>query len=75
MSEKTVKCSCGGLMKFSRTIDFKIGATDSDLIPLLELPKVSEGILPLDIYVCPNCGRIEFFASKEIKDSLLRLAK
>ena len=75
MSEETVKCSCGAPMKFSHTVDFKIGTKDSDLIPLLELPKTNEGIFPLDVFVCPNCGRIEFFAPKEIKISLLRLAK
>ena len=62
-------------MKFSRTIDFKIGAKDSDLIPLLELPKTNGGILPLDVYVCEACGQVQFFAPLEIKESLLRLAK
>ena len=74
MSEKTVKCSCGALMEFSRAIDFKIGAKDSDLIPLLELPKVSEGILSLDVHVCPSCGKIELYAPGEVKKSLLRVA-
>lgn len=61
-------------MRFACTVDFRIGASESDLSSLLNLPQNSEGILPLDVYICPNCGRVELFASKEIEDSLLRIA-
>jgi predicted RNA-binding Zn-ribbon protein involved in translation (DUF1610 family) len=31
-------------------------------------------ILPLEIYVCPQCGRVELFADDETKQRLLKLA-
>jgi len=75
MAKNEVKCPfCDALMKFSHCVNFKvdIGTKDTDLVLLL--PKTNECILPLDIFVCSNCGGIQFFASKEIKDSLLRVA-
>ena len=70
MAKNEVKCPfCDALMKFSHCVDFQISIVGSDL------PKVKGAILPLDLSICPACGLIQFFASDEIKDSLLRLAK
>jgi len=72
MNEKK-KCTCGGTMQFSHTVDLKTGGiADSEL--LLGLPKINQGILSLNIYVCEACGQVRFFAPKEIKDSLLHVA-
>jgi len=73
MSEKTVKCSCGALMKFSHCVDFKIGGNSGQGLKLL-FPEVSETTLPLNVFICPKCAKIELFAPEQIKESLLRVA-
>jgi len=78
MAKNKVKhCSCGADIRFAFTADFKIGNSGHDLKLLfpLQLPKINECIFPLDVFVCSNCGRIEFFAGEAIKGTLLRLAK
>jgi hypothetical protein len=65
--------SCGGEMKFAFAADFRIGASRLEL-PGLELPTNNEGIFPLDVFVCSSCGKIDFYAGPEIKESLLRVA-
>lgn len=55
-------------MEFSHCVDFKIGIAGSDP------PKAKGAILPLDLFICPACGLIQFFAGDEIKSSLLRVA-
>lgn len=69
------KCTCGGTMQFSHTVDLKTGGIADSSELLLGLPKINQGILSLDIYVCEACGQVLFFAPLEIKASLLRLAK
>ena len=69
------KCpNCGAELKFSVVVDFQIGAKSSNLIKQLELPKTEEGVLPLSLFVCHECGSVQFFAPKEIQQSLLNLA-
>ena len=76
MAKNQVKrCSCGADIRFAFTVDFKVGNSGQDVNKLFpESPKVSEGILPLDIYICPGCGKVELHAGKEIKNALLRVA-
>jgi len=76
MNKKDNKnCYCGGVMRFAYTADFRVGGTDGSLKLLFgELAKVDENRLPLNIYVCPICGKIELYAGESIKGSLLRLA-
>jgi len=78
MAKKEVKrCSCGADIRFAFTADFKIGNSGQGLKSLfpLQLPKANAGILPLDVYVCEACGQVRLQAPKEIKDSLLRVAR
>ena len=76
MSEKEDnKCSCGTVMRFAYTADFRVGGTSGSWKLLLgELAEVGENMFPLNIYVCPKCSKIELYAGESIKESLLRLA-
>ncbi len=65
--------SCGSEMKFAFAADFRFGASELDM-PGLELPQNNEGLLPLDVFVCSSCGKIDFYAGPEIKQSLLNIA-
>jgi hypothetical protein len=62
-------------MKFSHTVDFRTGAGGK--ITLLPYQKSGPNIslLPLNVFVCPDCGKIELFAGEAIKDALLRVAE
>jgi hypothetical protein len=76
MSENVKKCcSCGAVLKFAYDADFRVGGTgDQDNLLFGEFVEVSENVFPLNVYVCSNCGKIELFADREIKNSLLRIA-
>jgi predicted nucleic-acid-binding Zn-ribbon protein len=68
--------NCRNPMKFSYAVDLKTGGiadiADSEL--LVGLPKLPQGILTLNLHVCQKCGAVQFFASEEIKKSLLNIA-
>lgn len=70
------KCSsCGAITRFAFSADFRVGGTGGAWKLILgELAEVGESTIPLDIHVCPSCGKIELFATEEIKNSLLRIA-
>ena len=75
---KARKCSnCGNILQFSHVVDFKIGQTDSDLISLLISPPKNseEGLLPLEVFICPACGCVQLVAGPEIKNSLVRISE
>jgi hypothetical protein len=68
-------CSCGTLMKFACTFDFRTGGTPEKFeFPFDKLADVKVNLLPLNVYVCPDCGRIELKAGKAIQDALLHIA-
>jgi predicted RNA-binding Zn-ribbon protein involved in translation (DUF1610 family) len=75
MSE-TKKCpSCGGELQFAERADFRVGGTSGGWKLLFgELAEIGEGMIPLNIYVCPQCGRIELFADEETKRRLLQVS-
>ena len=76
MAKNEVKCSCGAITRFALSADFRVGGTGGAWKLILgELAEVGESMIPLDIYVCPSCGKIELFAGEEIKSTLLRLAE
>jgi len=74
--DKIVKCcSCGAMMRFAYTADFRTGGTTGKWKLLLgEWAEVGKSMLPLNVYICPNCGKIELFAGDAIKDALQRVA-
>lgn len=68
------KCSsCGSILEFAFEGVFKVSENSDPLFP--ELPRVGESLIPMNIYVCPSCGKIELFVGEAIKSTLLRLAE
>lgn len=60
---------------FTYTADFRTGGTAGKWKLLVgESAEIGESVLPLNVYVCPDCGKVELFAGDAIKDSLLRIA-
>jgi hypothetical protein len=62
-------------MQFAERAEFRIGGTSGGWKLLFgEWAELGETMIPMYIYVCPDCGRIELFADEETKQRLLRLA-
>jgi hypothetical protein len=75
MSENAVKnCMCGAAMEFAEKASFRVGGTSGAWKLLFgEWAELGESMIPLNIYVCPQCGKIELFADEETKGRLLSL--
>ena len=72
MSEFKKCSSCGSTLVFSHEANFKVGGTSGGLKLLFgEWAELGENMIPMNIYVCPNCGKIEFFATNRVKEALL----
>jgi predicted RNA-binding Zn-ribbon protein involved in translation (DUF1610 family) len=69
------KChSCGVELQFAERVDFRVGGTGGGWKLLFgEWAELGESMIPLNIYVCPECGRIDLFADEETKKRLLQL--
>ncbi len=76
MAEDTKKCSsCGYTARLVYTADFRIGGTSGGWKLLFgEWAELGEEMIPLNVYFCGNCGKIELYASEELKRKLLRAA-
>ncbi len=73
MSE-TKKCPiCGFEMQFAGENSFRIGGTSGGWKLLFgEWAELGENMIPLLVYVCPNCGKVEFYASEKMRQRLIR---
>jgi hypothetical protein len=73
MNNKT--CTCGATIQFAETASFRVGGTSGGWKLLFgEWAELGESMIPLDIYICPECGRIELVAGQETKQRLLKLS-
>ncbi|MEM3464703.1 MAG: hypothetical protein QXL91_07540 [Candidatus Bathyarchaeia archaeon] len=76
MSEHRVrKCPlCNVELQFAQKVPFRIKGT-SGVWKLFfgELAELGEELLSFELYVCPKCGEVRFFADEKSKQSLLRL--
>ena len=72
--KEPMRCSCGAAMRFTVIADFRLGAGGKVKFLLGESTTADLSLLPLNVYVCPECGKVELFASDAIKDALLDIA-
>lgn len=62
---REIEClRCQTKMKYLKTENIQLGKTGWILG---DLPNLLSGALEVAIYICPNCGKIEFFQAKEKK--------
>jgi len=67
--------TCNLEMEFAERADFRVGGTSGGWNLLFgEWAELGESMIPLQIYVCPQCGRVELFADEETKQRLLKLS-
>ncbi len=60
-------------MQFAGENSFRIGGTSGGWKLLFgEWAELGENMIPLLVYVCPNCGKVEFYASEKMRQRLIR---
>ncbi|HEX4920122.1 MAG TPA: hypothetical protein VFV92_05215 [Candidatus Bathyarchaeia archaeon] len=66
------KCpSCNVEMRDMGDVPFRTGGTSGAAHLLFgNWAELGEGLLHLDAFVCHSCGRVEFFADSQTRDSL-----
>jgi predicted RNA-binding Zn-ribbon protein involved in translation (DUF1610 family) len=70
------RCSCGDTMQFAEEAKFRVGGTSGGWkLVFGEWAELGESMIPLSIFVCPTCGKIELFASEETKQKLLSIGR
>lgn len=61
--ERNLKClRCGADMKYFSRESFQLGQAS---FLFGQLPNLMAGSMQADIYVCPECGKIEFFTAQD----------
>jgi hypothetical protein len=71
--EKCQTCSLD--MEFVERASFRVGGTSGGWKLLFgEWAELGESMIPLNVHVCPKCGRIGLFADEETKQRLLKLS-
>lgn len=58
-------------MKLLGECDFRIGGYPGDVKLIFRIAEVGEGVVPLHVYMCPKCGRLELFADEKARKVLL----
>jgi len=65
--KRELKClRCNQQMDYLKSERIQLGQTG---FFLGDLPNLMAGALEVDIYVCNNCGKIEFFQAEEQEDT------
>lgn len=65
--DEDLKClRCGGMMKYIKSQKLQLG--EAGWI-LGDLSNLLSGALKVDIYICNQCGKIEFFQTESESDS------
>jgi predicted RNA-binding Zn-ribbon protein involved in translation (DUF1610 family) len=67
------KCkTCGVEIQFAGENAFRTGGTSGGWKFLFgEWAELDENVMPLLLYVCPKCGKVEFYANKKIRQRLI----
>ncbi len=74
MSQTGKKCiACGNIFRFLYNANFRIGGTSGGWkIVFGEWAELGEQMLPMEVYACPICGKIELYANQEMKQQFQR---
>ena len=65
---KNMPClRCGHDMNHIKTEKLQLGQTGWILG---DLPNLLAGAMEVDIYTCPNCGKLEFYLAEEAEEEL-----
>ncbi len=68
LMERELLClRCGVEMRYVKREKIQLGETGWILG---DLPNLFAGAMAVDIYVCPDCGKIEFFSAQAVEEEL-----
>jgi len=69
MSGITRKCSsCGQNSQYVYTAKFRVGGTSGGMKLLFgEWAELGEEMIPMYVFVCPRCGKIELYATDDLR--------
>ncbi len=75
-SQRRLKCpTCDRIMDAYYGVPFRVGGTGPGMRLLIGAwAELGEEPVPIDTYVCPQCGRILQYANKATRDRLRRSA-
>ena len=76
MSGNIRKCSyCGQNAQFVYTAEFRVGGTSGGAKLILgEWAELGESMIPMYVFVCPNCGKIELYATEDLRQQAIKIA-
>jgi hypothetical protein len=76
MSGNIRKCSvCGQNAQFVYSAQFRVGGTSGGMKLLLgEWAELGESMIPMYVFVCPNCGKIELYATDDLRQKAVKAA-
>lgn len=76
MSTNIRKCSsCGHDAQYIYTAQFRVGGTSGGMKLLFgEWAELGESMIPLYVFVCPNCGKTELYATEDLRQRASRVA-
>lgn len=69
MTQNTRKCSaCGQSANYVYTANFRVGGTSGGIKLLFgEWAELGEEMIPMYVFVCPYCGKVELYATEEMR--------
>ena len=76
MSGNIRKCSaCGQNAQFVYSAQFRVGGTSGGMQLLFgEWAELGESMIPMYVFVCPNCGKIELYATEDLREKAVKVA-
>ena len=76
MSGNIRKCSyCGQNAQYVYTAQFRAGGTSGGVKLLIgEWGELGETMIPMYVFVCPNCAKVELFATEELRQQAINAA-
>jgi hypothetical protein len=76
LSANTRKCSyCGQNAQYVYTAEFRVGGTSGGAKLFFgDWAELGEKMIPMYVFVCPNCGKVELFATEELRQKAIEKA-
>lgn len=77
MSGTIRKCTfCGQNAQYLFTAQFRVGGTSGPIKLLIgEWGEVGENMIPMYVFVCPNCAKIDLFGTEELRQQAIQASK
>ena len=76
MSGNIRKCTaCGENAQYIYTAEFRIGGTSGGMKLIFgEWAELGESMIPMYVFVCPRCGKVELYATENLRQKAIKVA-